>query len=113
MIDFIEQNNIDQILFSDEAIHPEDVIFFSKRIIERGIRVTYRFRTRFDVAYTQEACKLLYEAGARFCGIGLECASDRVSDSINKGSKMSIRDKAKIIGNFDKAGIPFHNYSIF
>lgn len=42
----------------------------------------------------------------------MECASDRVSDLINKGNEISLTEKTEIIGNFETAGIPFHNYAI-
>ncbi len=112
-VDFLEDNNIRQISLGDEAIHVDDILLFSRMIIERKIDIIFRFRTRFDFWYTEDVCKILAQAWARFCGIWLECASDKVSNFVNKWSDMTIKDKMNIIANFDKAGIPFHNYSIF
>ena len=66
-VDFIEQNNVGEIAFGDEAIHVNDILSFAQMIIERNITVIFRFRTRFDMGYTEKACKILAQAGARFC----------------------------------------------
>ena len=78
------------------------------------MNIIYQFRTRFDKLYTKENCELLYKSWARYCWIWLESASDRINEEIwNKWLKnISLKEKIKIINNFDKAWISFHNYSI-
>ena len=111
-VDFIEKYGLEYVFFGDEAIRAEDMVAFADEILSRGVKVSYRFRTRFDEAFDDDCCKKLAESGARYCGIGLECASDRVSALINKGHELSIAKKSEIIGNFDRNGIPFHSYAI-
>lgn len=111
-LDYVEKNGIGYLYLADEAIHPDDILGFAKKILERGLDITYRFRARFDSKFDDEACALLAKSGARYVGIGLECASDRVSGLINKGNELSIVEKSKIIDSFERAGIPFHNYAI-
>lgn len=111
LLDFVEKNNIDSVIFGDEAIFPEDIILLSNEIIKRKLKFIYRLRTRFDRKYTNEICKLFYKSWMRFCGIWLECYSDRINEMINKWN-IWIKEKQKIIDAFNLAWIPFHNYSI-
>lgn len=113
-VEFIKKNEIYSITFWDEAVPPRQIINFAKKIIENKITLLYQFRTRFDKMYTKEVCELLYKSGARYCGIWLESASDRINEDIwNKWEKhISLSDKLRLIHNFDSSGIWFHNYSI-
>lgn len=113
-ISYFKNENISSVIFTDEAISPPQIINFAHKIIDNNIQIIYQFRTRFDKAYTKEICNLLYKSWARYCGIGLESASERINEEIwNKGEKhISIQDKLRIIHNFDSSWISFHNYSI-
>lgn len=113
-VKFIKENKIEDFWFMDEAIPPVIILSFAKKIVASWIKFKYQFRTRFDKAYTYENCKILYESWANFCGIWLESAVDRVNKEIaNKGTdKISIKEKLKIIYNFDKAWVSIHNYAI-
>ncbi|MDD5213066.1 MAG: radical SAM protein [Candidatus Gracilibacteria bacterium] len=113
-VDFIIENDIESLTFMDEAMPPKVIIAFADKIRTKKQNFRFQFRTRFDKLYTLKNCKILYEGGARFCGIGLESAVDRVNEGIgNKGDiGMTIFDKLKQIHYFDHVGIPFHNYSI-
>lgn len=111
-LDYVEKNGIGYLYLADEATHPKDILEFAQKVIDRKLDLVYRFRARFDLAYDDEACELLYRSGARYVGVGLECASDRVSELINKGNELSLVQKTRIIDSFEKAGIPFHNYAI-
>lgn len=111
-LDYVQKHGIGYLYLADEAVNPDDILEFARKIVERGIDLTYRFRTRFDRRYDEAACELLARSGARYVGIGLECASDRVSELINKGNELTLVEKTKVISAFEKAGIPFHNYAI-
>lgn len=113
-IEYIKQNNLFCITFTDEAIPPLQIINFAKKVIENKLNINYQFRTRFDKLYTFDICELLYKSWARYCWIGLESASDRLNEEIwNKWeSHISLRDKSNIINNFNLSWISFHNYSI-
>lgn len=113
-IDFIEKNEIYSITFSDEAIPPKVIVKFAKKIIEKGISINYQFRTRIEKYYTLKNCIILFQSWARFCGMWLESAVDRVNEQIwNKWNcSLSIHEKIKIIHNFDRSGISIHNYAI-
>jgi hypothetical protein len=113
-VNFIEENNIFSINFKDEAIPPRVILKFAQKIIKKGIKLNYQFRTRFEKIYNYNNCKILYSSWARYCWIWLESAVDRVNEEIwNKWNIwINIWDKIKIIHNFDKAWISIHNYSI-
>lgn len=111
-LDYVEKNGIGYLYLADEAIHPDDILEFARKVLERKLDLVYRFRARFDAKFDHENCELLAKSGARYVGIGLECASDRVSELINKGNELTLEKKTEIIGNFERAGIPFHNYAI-
>lgn len=114
LITKIKTDNIFSIVFSDEAMPPLQIIKFAKKIIENKLNIIFQFRTRFDNAYTEKNCEILYKWWARYCGIGLESASERINEEIwNKWERdISVNSKIKIIENFDKSWITFHNYSI-
>lgn len=113
-IDFIKKNNIEMIVFWDEAISPLHIEKFANKIIDNEIKIIYQFRTRFDKKYTKKLCDLLYKSWARYCWIWLESASYRINEEIwNKWEKhITNKDKLEIIHSFDQAWISFHNYAI-
>ena len=111
---FLQKYDIYHVIFLDEAIHPDVIHSFAQKVIDRGLQIRYQFRTRFEITYTREVCRKLYHSGARYCGIGLETAIDRLEETINKGlGSIPIYKKQEIIHNFQFAGITFHNYAIF
>ncbi len=113
-INYIKENNIKSLNFKDEAIPPSVIIEFAKKILENNLKINYQFRTRFDKLYTYKNSKILSNSWCWFCWIWLESAVERINEDIwNKWNIwISIIDKIKIIKNFDKAWISFHNYSI-
>ncbi len=113
-INFIEKYNIKSVTFKDEAVPPNIIISFAKRILEKNLSVIYHFRTRFDLVYNLFNCKILYKSWARFCWMWLESASERINENIwNKWNNwLKLKDKLKIIHCFDSVWISVHNYSI-
>lgn len=113
-ISFIKKFNIYSLNFKDEAIPPKVILKFAYKIIENNLNVNYQFRTRYDNIFTLKNCKILAQSWCWYCGVWLESAVDRVNEKIaNKWNYwITINDKIKIIHNFDKAWISFHNYSI-
>ncbi len=113
-IEYIEKYKIESIVFLDEAIPPTAIINFAKKVVQRNIKINYQFRTRSEKLYTYNNCKILADSWCWFCGMWLESAVDSVNEIIWwKGNRwVTIRDKLKIVHNFDKAGVSVHNYSI-
>ncbi|MDD3120304.1 MAG: hypothetical protein PHF46_02760 [Candidatus Gracilibacteria bacterium] len=113
LIEYISKNNISYIVFLDEAIHPDVLLYFVDKIIEKKLQIVYRFRTRFDPKYTLDFCKKIYKSGARFCGIGLESFSGETNLRIGKTAKLlPLEDREFVMNNFLKAGVNLHLYAI-
>lgn len=68
-LDYVEKNGIGYLYLADEAIHPDDILEFARKAIERGIDLVYRFRARFDAKFDRENCELLARSGARYVGV--------------------------------------------
>lgn len=113
-IEFIKKYNIKHLNFKDEAVPPVQIIEFAKKVLQNNLDITYQFRTRFDKMYTKEICTLLYESWARYCGIWLESASERINEDIaNKWERhITLQDKFMIIQNFDSSKIRIQNFAI-
>lgn len=113
-IDFIKKYDVKHLNFKDEAVPPVQIINFAKRVLENNLDITYQFRTRFDKMYTKDVCELLYKSWARYCGIWLESASERINEDIaNKWERhITLQDKFVIIQNFDSSKIRIQNFAI-
>lgn len=113
-VQFLKKNNIVHVVFMDEAIHPGVIEYFADVLIAEWMHILYQFRARFELAYTQDFCDKLYQSWARYCGIGLESAIDRLEQTINKWlGSISVQKKQEIIHYFNNSGIALHNYAIF
>jgi hypothetical protein len=85
VIEYIQKEKPYYINFIDEAIFPAALEYFVDRILELGIKINYRYRARFDEKYLSgEFLEKLYKSGARYCGVGLESASERINKMFNK-----------------------------
>ena len=70
--------------FEDEAVKKQDLLFLSRRLIEKGIKIFWQVRTRFDAQYSKDDCKLLFEAGLREIRFGYESGDCEVLKSMRK-----------------------------
>lgn len=113
-ISFIKENDIKSVGFIDEAIPPLAILHFAKKIIKEKLKIKYFFRTRFEIQYTLDNLKILQKSWARFCGMWLESASERINEQIwNKwNSWVNLKEKIKKIHYMDRIWIATHNYSI-
>ncbi len=97
--------------FTDEALPPALLKAIALEIIKRKLNVSFWGNVRFEKAYTPELCNLLAEAGCIAVSGGLETASDRLLDLMNKG--VSIAQAAKTCYNFTQSGIMIHAYLMY
>ncbi len=58
-LDYVEKNGIGYLYLADEAIHPDDILEFANKVLERKLDLVYRFRARFDTKFDRGACELL------------------------------------------------------
>lgn len=97
--------------FVDEAAPPALLKSLSEELIRRKIKITWWGNLRFDKQFTREVAELMADAGCVAVTGGLEVASPRILDLINKGT--SIEQVARVTKNFTDAGIFVHAYLMY
>ena len=97
--------------FVDEAAPPALMTEVAMEIIQRKLTVTWWTNIRFEKSFTLDVCKLLKESGCIAVSGGLEVASDRLLELINKG--VTVEQVAKVTDNFTEAGIMVHAYLMY
>jgi hypothetical protein len=97
--------------FVDEAAPPALMRALSIEIIKRKMIVTWWANIRFDKSFTRDACLLLKAAGCIAVSGGLEVASDRLLQLIDKG--ITVAQVANVNKHFTEAGIMVHAYLMY
>jgi hypothetical protein len=97
--------------FVDEAAPPAILKALSEELIRRGSRFEWWGNIRFDKAFTPELAKLLKKAGCLAVTGGLEVASPRVLELINKG--LTLEQVARVSRALHDAGIFVHAYLMY
>lgn len=97
--------------FVDEAAPPSLMRNVAIEIIRRNLKVTWWTNVRFEKSFTQDLCYLLAASGCIAVSGGLEVASDRLLQLIDKG--ITVKQVAKVTNHFTKAGIMVHAYLMY
>ncbi len=97
--------------FVDEAAPPLAMRDLAIEIISRGLQVTWWTNIRFEKTFTPDLCKLLAASGCIAVTGGLEVASQRLLDLMEKG--ITIEQVAKVCQGFRDAGILVHAYLMY
>ncbi len=97
--------------FVDEAAPPALMRAFAIEIIKRNIKISWWTNIRFEKSFTQDLCLLLKASGCIAVSGGLEVASDRLLELIQKG--VTVAQVAKVNRNFTEAGIMVHAYLMY
>jgi radical SAM superfamily enzyme YgiQ (UPF0313 family) len=97
--------------FVDEAAPPALLKALAHEILRRSMKVTWWGNLRFDKQFDESLCELLADSGCVAVTGGLEVASPRILELINKG--VSIPQVARVAQNFSKAGILVHAYLMY
>lgn len=97
--------------FVDEALPPKLLREVCEEIVKRGLMVTFWGNIRFEKAYTAEMCDLLSQAGCVAVSGGLEVASDRLLQLMDKG--VTIEQTMQACRHFRDAGIMVHTYLMY
>lgn len=98
------------IQFADEALPPAVMRALSSFITERGLPVQWSSYARFERGMTADFCQQIAAGGCRVLFMGLESASRRVNDLMDKG--VDCDRIADILRNLHAAGIGAHIFSI-
>jgi hypothetical protein len=97
--------------FVDEAAPPAVLKEVAKELLRRRTGISWWTNIRFENAFTFDLCRLLAESGCIAVTGGLEAASDRLLQLMNKG--VTIRQAAQVCDNFSKAGVMVHAYLMY
>lgn len=97
--------------FVDEAAPPALLKELATEIIRRKLTVVWWGNIRFEKSFTPELCFLLKSSGCIAVSGGLEVASDRLLQLINKG--VTIKQVASAAQHFTKSGIMVHAYLMY
>lgn len=97
--------------FVDEAAPPALMRALALEILRRKIDVTWWTNIRFEKSFSKELCQLLKASGCIAVSGGLEVASDRLLELIDKG--VTVEQVAKVTRNFTKAGVMVHAYLMY
>ena len=111
MEEIIAQTGQNGFHFVDEAAPPALMRALSIEIIKRKLTVTWWANVRFEKSFTRDLCLLLKSAGCIAISGGLEVASDRLLELIQKG--ITVAQVARVNKHFSEAGIMVHAYLMY
>ncbi len=111
MEEIIEQTGDKGFHFVDEAAPPALMKALALEILKRKITVTWWTNIRFEKNFTSDLCQLLKASGCIAVSGGLEVASDRLLDLIDKG--VSVAQVAQVTKHFTDANIMVHSYLMY
>jgi radical SAM superfamily enzyme YgiQ (UPF0313 family) len=97
--------------FVDEAAPPKALKALAQEIIRRKLQVTWWGNIRFEKTFTPELAELLAESGCIAMSGGLEVASDRLLELMQKG--VTVEQVARVTKGFADAGILVHAYLMY
>ncbi|HTN46792.1 MAG TPA: B12-binding domain-containing radical SAM protein [Flavipsychrobacter sp.] len=97
--------------FVDEAAPPALMRALALEIIKRKLVVSWWTNIRFEKSFTRDLCLLLKASGCIAVSGGLEVASDRLLQLIQKG--ITVAQVAKVNKHFTEAGIMVHAYLMY
>src|SRR5690606_15962541 len=97
--------------FVDEAAPPALMREVAIEIIKRKLTVSWWTNIRFEKSFTLDLCRLLKASGCIAVSGGLEVASDRLLQLIDKG--VTVEQVARVTHNFTEAGIMVHAYLMY
>nr|WP_315145429.1 B12-binding domain-containing radical SAM protein [uncultured Flavobacterium sp.] len=111
MEEMIVQTGQNGFHYVDEAAPPALMRALALEILRRKLSVTWWTNIRFEKSFTADLCLLLKTSGCIAVSGGLEVASDRLLQLIDKG--VTVEQVAKVTRNFTEAGIMVHAYLMY
>ncbi len=111
MEEMINQTGQNGFHFVDEAAPPALMRALALEILRRKLAVSWWTNIRFEKSFSHDLCQLLKASGCIAVSGGLEVASDRLLDLIQKG--VTVSQVAQVTRNFTEAGIMVHAYLMY
>ena len=97
--------------FVDEAAPPKALKALAEELARRNRAISWWGNIRFEKSFTPELCRQLADSGCIAVSGGLEVASDRLLNLMNKG--VSVAQVARVTHAFTEAGILVHAYLMY
>jgi radical SAM superfamily enzyme YgiQ (UPF0313 family) len=98
-----KQHNCNLFYFYDEMIPPKRFKTLAEKIIDEGLEIHYGAYAKPVKNFNSDLCTLLEHSGCRVLQWGVEAASQRVLDLMNKGT--NIHEVEKVLSNTSRAGM--------
>jgi hypothetical protein len=111
MEEMIRQTGQNGFHFVDEAAPPALMKALAMEIIRRKLVVSWWANVRFEKSFTRDLCLLLKASGCIAVSGGLEVASDRLLQLIQKG--ITVAQVARVCKHLTDAGIMVHAYLMY
>ena len=111
MEEMINQTGQNGFHFVDEAAPPALMRALALEILRRKLSVSWWTNIRFEKSFSHDLCQLLKASGCIAVSGGVEVASDRLLDLIQKG--VTVSQVAQVTRNFTEAGIMVHAYLMY
>jgi len=100
---YIKTYNVNTLCFVDSALPPKYLDEFATKIIEQKIKIYFMMQNRFVDDFDEVLLKKLHKAGLIHCFWGLESASPKILEKMNKG--ININTAQKILETAHSVGI--------
>jgi hypothetical protein len=97
--------------FVDEAAPPKILKALAEELIRREVTISWWGNIRFEKTFTPELAELLAQSGCIAMSGGLEVASDRLLNLMQKG--VSVEQLAHVTKSFSDVGILVHAYLMY
>jgi radical SAM superfamily enzyme YgiQ (UPF0313 family) len=97
--------------FIDEAAPPAILKKLAFELLKRNIKISWWTNIRFDKSFSADLCQLLALSGCIAVSGGIEVASDRLLEKMQKG--VSVDQVTTVTQNFKNAGIMVHAYLMY
>ena len=111
MEEIIAQTGENGFHFVDEAAPPALMREVALEILRRKLIVTWWTNIRFEKNFSADLCMLFKASGCIAVSGGLEVASDRLLELIQKG--VTVEQVAQVTRNFTEVGIMVHAYLMY
>ena len=111
MEEMIAQTGQNGFHFVDEAAPPALMRALALEILRRKLSVSWWTNIRFEKSFSHDLCQLLKASGCIAVSGGLEVASNRLLELIQKG--VTVSQVAQVTRNFTEAGIMVHAYLMY
>ena len=97
--------------FVDEAAPPKALRALAEELLKRRRTMSWWGNIRFEKSFTPDLCQQLADSGCIAISGGLEVASDRLLNLMQKG--VSVAQVARVTHAFSEAGVLVHAYLMY